>query len=150
MAGLGMVHIPYKGGALAVNATISGEVQLSFPTTGAVAPHLKSGRVRALAVTSAQPSALVPGLPTMAASGLPAYESTGSAAIFSTAATPSTVIKRLNQEIVLVLNEADVKERFLRAGVEVVSGSPQQLTAYIKSEIATMGKVIKDAGITGD
>jgi len=126
---------------------LSGQLQLMFVTSGTVAPHRKSGRLRALAVTSAQPSALAPGLPTVAASGLPAYEAISVYGMFAPAKTPETIINRLNQDIVRVLNGADVKEKFLNAGVEVVGSSPEQFAAAIKADMARMGKVIKDAGI---
>ena len=147
MAGVNIVHVPYKGGAAAITALISGEVQLTITDAGLVAPHVKSGKLRALAVTSAEPSALAPGLPTVAASGLPGYEAVGMTGMFAPAKTPAAIINRLNQEIVRVLNLPDVKERFLNAGVEVVASSPEQFAAKIKSDIATISKVIKDAGI---
>ena len=125
-------------------------MQLAFATPGSVAQHIKSGRLRALAVTTAQPSALLPGLPTVAASGLPGYEAETLIGIFAPAKTPATIINRLNQEIVRVLNRADVKERFLNAGTETVGSSPEQLSSTMKSEMARMGKVIKDAGIRAD
>jgi tripartite-type tricarboxylate transporter receptor subunit TctC len=150
MAGINIVAIPYKGGAPAITAVISGEAQINFPTTIAAAPHTKSGRLRVLAVTSAQPSALVPGVPTVAASGLPGYEAVSIYGVFGPARTPATIISRLNQEIVRVLARADVKERFFNAGEETVGGSPEQLAATVRSDIAKWGKVIKDARIRAD
>lgn len=117
-----------------------------FPSAGSAAQHVKSGRLRALAVTSARPSALVPGLPTLAAS-LPGYESASPFGIFAPAKTPATLIERLNREIVRVLNSAEVKERFFNSGVETVGSSPAQLAAAVKSEMAKWGKLIRDAGI---
>ena len=155
MAGVNMVRIAYKGAGPAVNALIGGEVELMFANAPAVMPHMKTGRLRALAVASAEPSALVPDLPTIAASGLPGYVAVQTQGIFAPAKTPATIIKRLNQEIVLALNRADVKEKFSNAGSEVVGSSPEKLAAFVKSEMATMGKVIKvimikDAGIKAD
>ena len=147
MAGLNIVGIAYKGGAAATNALMAGEVQVSFPTATGVTPFLKSGKLRALAVTSAQPSALFPGLPTVAASGLPGYESVVLTAMFAPAKTPVTIIRRLNQEIVRALNKADVKEKLANVGTDVIGNSPEQAAAIIKAEMARMGKVIKDAGI---
>jgi tripartite-type tricarboxylate transporter receptor subunit TctC len=147
MAGIDIVRVPFKGNAPALNAVFAGEVQLMIATAGTVAPHLKSGRLRALAVTSAQPSPLAPGLPTIAASGLPGYESIQIYGVFAPGRAAATIVKRLNEEIVRVLGRADVKEKFLAAGVEPVGSTPQQLAATIKSEIARMSKVIKDAGI---
>jgi len=150
MAGVNIAHVPYKGPALALTAQISGEVQLTFIDVGLVAPHVKSGRLRALAVTSPQPSALFPGLPPVADSGLPGYEATGMTGIWAPAKTPQATINRLNQEIVRVINLPDVKEKFLNAGVEPVGSSPEQFANIIKADIATTGKVIKDAGIKVD
>lgn len=111
MAGVNIVRVPYKGNGPALNALLGGEVQLMFANAGSVAPHLKSGRLRALAVTTAQPSALAPGLPTMAASGLPGYRAEVPTGIFAPAKTPTTLVNLLNREIVRVLNRADVKEK---------------------------------------
>jgi len=147
MAGVNIVRVPFRGNAPALNALFAGEVHLMIATAGTVAPHLKSGRLRALAVTSAQPSPLAPGLPTVAASGLPGYESIQIYGVFAPGRTSSAIVKRLHDEIVRVLGRADVKEKFLAAGVEPVGSTPQQLAATIKSEIVRMSKVIKDAGI---
>ena len=147
LAGVRMVRVAYKGSALAITALISGEVPLVITDAGLVMPHVKSGRLRALAVTSAQPTALVPGMPTVAASGLPGYEIVGMTTIFAPGRTPMAIINRLNQEIVRVLSMPDVKERLLSTGVEAVGTSPEQFAAILKADIATMGKLIKDAGI---
>ena len=147
MAGVRIVHIPYKGSATAVTALIGGEVTLIFSAAAATAPHVKSGRLKALAVTSAQPSALAPGLPTVAASGLPGYEALALIAVFAPAKTPAAQINRLNQEFVRALNEADSKERFFNAGMEVIGNSPEQTAAMVGVEMSKWGKVIKDAGI---
>jgi tripartite-type tricarboxylate transporter receptor subunit TctC len=150
MAGVNIVRVVFKGSGPVIPALFSGEVQLTFADVGSVVPHMKSGRLRALAVTSAEPSALVPGLPPVAASGLPGFESVSYNGMFAPARTPDVVIRRLNQEIVRVLSRADVKEKFLSYGEEIVTSSPEQFTATIKSHVATWGKVIKDAGIKVD
>ncbi|MBI4188930.1 MAG: tripartite tricarboxylate transporter substrate binding protein, partial [Betaproteobacteria bacterium] len=152
MAGVDIVRIGYKGGAPALNGLIGGEAQLMFAVAsgGVMTTFVKSGRLRALAVTTAQPSELAPGLPTVAASGLPGYESDTIAGMLAPARTPARLINRLNQEIVRVLNRADVKERLFNVGTEVVSGSPAEFAAVLKSEMAKWGKVIKDAGIRAD
>jgi tripartite-type tricarboxylate transporter receptor subunit TctC len=150
MAGINIVRINYKGAGPALTALLAGELQLMFPTAGAVTPHIRTGRVRVLAVTSAEPSALAPGVPTMAASGLPGYESISIYGVFAPARTPRTLIDKLNEEIVRFLNRADIKERFFNAGMETVGGSPEQLAATVKSEIARLGKVIKEAGIRSE
>jgi tripartite-type tricarboxylate transporter receptor subunit TctC len=147
MAGINIVRITYQGTGPALNAVIAGEVQLLMSNAGPALPFVKSGRLKALAVTSAEPSALVPGLPTVAASGLPGYESGNASALFAPAKTPEAIIKRLNQEVLRVLNRPDVKEKFFSTGVEVVGSSPEELTRMIKSEMARIGKVIKEGGI---
>ena len=146
MAGVNIVLVAYQGTTPSVTALISGEMQLSFLGGSAVAPHLKSAKLKALAIASAQPSARYPGLPTVTAS-LPGFESIGPLVIFAPGKTPATIINRLNQEMVRVLNQADVKEKFFNAGSDIVGSSPQQSAAMIKSDIDRMGKVVKEAGI---
>ena len=148
-AGVNIVKVNYKGIGLAFNDVIGGQVQLMFPTAGSVMPHIRSGRLRALAVTTLEPSALVPGLPTVAAS-VPGYESTAPLAVFAPAKTPAALINRLNQEIVRVLNSTEVKGKFLNVGIEPVGSSPEELAVRIKSDMIILGKLIKDAGIRGD
>ena len=149
MAGVNIVAVAYKGPAQSLIALAAGEVQVGFVTaaSGPLVPHLKSGRLRPLAVTSAEPSALAPGLPTIAASGVPGYESVGISGIWAPAKTPATIINRLHQEIVRALTLPEVKERLLNADVEAVGSSPEQFAAMIKSDMVNMAKVIKDAGL---
>jgi tripartite-type tricarboxylate transporter receptor subunit TctC len=113
-------------------------------------PHVKSGRLRALAITSARPSPLVPELPTLAASGLPGYEVVSNDALFAPPRTPAAVVHRLNEEVARVLGNADIKDKFFRAGVETVGSSPQELSDTVKRDMARLGKLIKDAGIRAD
>jgi tripartite-type tricarboxylate transporter receptor subunit TctC len=150
MAGIDIVRINYKDGARASADLISGQVQLIFGNASFSVPHMKSGRLRALAVTSAQPSIFVPGVPTVAASGLPGYEWGSMFVMFAPARTPAAIISRLNQETVRLLKQSDVKEQLINAGVEAVGSSPEELAAKMKSEIARLTKVIKHAGIRGD
>ena len=150
MAGVDIVRVAYKGGGPALTAILGGEAQVMFATSSGAGPHVGSGRLRALAVTSAQPSALFPGLPTVAASGLPGYDAASIMCVFAPARTPPALIGRLNQEITRVLNKPEVKERFVRAGSEVVASSPAELAAAIKADMARMGKVIKAAGIRAE
>ena len=150
MAGIDIVRIPYKGAGPAMTALIAGEVQMVLGSAGSVTPLMKSGKLKALAVTSAQPSALFPGLPTMAATGVPGYESVAIHGIFAPVKTPASIIRILNEEVVRVVNTADVKEKFFKAGLETVGSSPEQFAAAIKSDLARMSKVIKEAGIKAD
>ena len=150
MAGVKIVSVPYKGGGSAINALAAGEVQIMFPTVNLGTPLVKAGRLRALAVTSAQPSTLAPGLPTVAASGLPGYESVALFGIWAPARTPMPVIDVLNKEIVGALNRPEMSDRLLSAGLNTVGTSPQRSTALIKLDMARMGKVIKDANIRAE
>jgi tripartite-type tricarboxylate transporter receptor subunit TctC len=149
MAGVDMVRVPYKSGGTAVTELIGGQVQLYFVSAGSVVPHLKSGRLRALAVTSAKPSAIFPELPTVAAT-LPGYELETVYGVFAPARTPETIITRLQQEIVRAINKPDIKEKFLNSAVEPIGSTSAALAALRKSEMTRMGKVIKDAGIRGE
>ena len=147
MAGVNLVRIPYKGSGPAVNDLVSGQVQIMFPTTAAGLPHVKSGRLRALAVTSLQPSVLAPGLPTVADSGVPGYESVVMYALFAPAKTPAAVVKRLNKDLVQYLRSPAGTERLFAAGIEVVASTPGELATAMKSEMTRLGKLIKDAGL---
>jgi tripartite-type tricarboxylate transporter receptor subunit TctC len=150
LAGIDIIHIPYKGAGAALTAMMGGEVQLMLVSAGSAVPPIKAGKLVALAVTSGQPSALAPGLPTVAASGLPGYEAVSMVSIFAPAKTPVVLINRLNREIVSLLNRAEEKERLFNAGAEVVASTPEELAAKMKQEIARLSKVIKDAGIRAD
>ncbi len=150
MAGVDIVSIHYKGGGPSLNALIAGEVQVMFSPSGSVMPYLKTGRLRALAVTSAVPSAMFPELPTVAASGLPGYEAVTIVGIFAPTGTPAAIINLLNREIVQCLKRADVKEKFFKLGVETVGSSPGQFAAKMKLEMVKWGKVIKDAGVRAE
>lgn len=150
MAKVNIVRVTYRGNAPALNDLIAGQIQVMFATAGTVAPHIGSGRLRALAVTSAQPTALSPGLPTVASSGLPGYESLSIYGVFAPSKTPTAIIQQLNREMVRVLHRADVKEQFFNAGVETVGSSPEAFAAAIKSDVARMAKVINEAGIRED
>ncbi len=150
MAQVNIVSINYNGNGAAVNGLLSGEVQLMFASSALATPHVKSGRLRAIAVGSLQPSTLAPGLPTIADSGLPGYEATSRFGLFTPIKTPDAIIARLNQETIRVLNQPDVKEKLFRAGLETVGNSPEQFTAMLRTEIARMAKVISDSGIKAD
>jgi tripartite-type tricarboxylate transporter receptor subunit TctC len=147
MAKVNIVRVPYKGAGPAMAALVAGEVHVSFGSAGSAMPHIKANRLRALAVTSAKPTGLAPGLPTVASAGLPGYEAVVINGVHAPAKTPRAIINRLNQAIVRVLNEPEVKDRFFQSGSDILGTTPEQSVATVKSEIARMGKVIKDAGI---
>lgn len=150
MAIINILRVPYKGTSPAVNAVVGGQVQLMFPDVGVALPIVKSGRLTALAVTSAAPSPLAPGIPTIAASGLPGYESEALFGMFAPAKTPVAIINRLNEEAAKVLSRPAVKEKFFSVGVEPVAGTPVEFANKLKVEMSKWGKVIKDAGIHED
>lgn len=150
LAGVKIVRIPYKGAGPAANGLMANQVHLMFATAGSVTSYISSGRLRGLAVSSAQPTELLPGLPTVAASGVPGYEAVAMFGVFAPARTPSPVVNRLQQEFLQVLNKPDVKERFMAMGVEVVGSPPDAFVATIKADMARMGKIIKDAGIRAE
>jgi tripartite-type tricarboxylate transporter receptor subunit TctC len=150
MATLDIVRISYKGTGPALTDLLAGQVQIMFGITSAVSQHIRAGKLRGLAVTSAQPSALAPGLPTMAQSGLAGYESVAAHAIFAPARTPLPVIQRLNAEIKRYIDLPEIRERLLSAGIEPVASSPEELASLVASDTAKWGKVIRAAGIKAD
>jgi len=147
MANVDVMRINYKGTAPATTDLLAGAVQLAFTTTTAAGPHIKSGKLKALAVASVKPSALMPGMPTVAASGLPGFEASSTQGMFAPGKTPPALVSRINRELVRILATADAKERLFNTGVEVVGSTPEQFVATIKSDWARLGKVIRDAGI---
>ena len=150
MGGVNIVRVPYKGTNQALNDLLGGQVQLMFSTLAPALPHVKSGRLQGLAVTSAEPSPLAPGVPTVAASGLPGFEAVSTQGMFAPAKTPIPIVQRLNQETVRYLQRPEVKEKFLNVGTVVVASSPEQFAATIKSEMARLGNAIKEAGIRAE
>jgi tripartite-type tricarboxylate transporter receptor subunit TctC len=150
LAGVTIQHVAYKGGGPAILALLGGEVQVSFPNAGSASPHIQSGRMRALAVASARPSPLLPGLPSAADAGLPGYETAAILAVFAPAKTPAAIVDRLNREIVRILNRADVRQRLFDSGAEVVASSPAELLAAMKADMAITGKLVREAGIRAE
>ena len=147
MAGIKMVHVAYQGNAPAITALIGGEVQLVIIDAGLLMPHVQSGKLKALGATSLEPSALVPGMPTVASQGLPSFESIGMTGIFASGKPPKAIIDRVNQEVVRFLAKADVKARFLKAGVEIVGSSPQKFADAVGADRARVSKVAKEIGL---
>jgi tripartite-type tricarboxylate transporter receptor subunit TctC len=150
MAGVNIVRIAYKGAGPALTAAMAGEVQVLMAASGSIGPQIKAGRVRALAVTSANRSLAFPDLPTVAEAALPGYESVAVFGIFAPAKTPAAIVNRLNRDIAQVLARPEVKDKLLAAGIEVTGGTPEQFATWIRTEMATMGKVIKAAGIRSE
>lgn len=143
MTGTKIVRINYKGVGPAVTAMLSGEVHLMYANLAAVSAHLEAGRLRPLAITSAEPSPLRPGLPTMAASGLPGFETVVITGVYAPAGTPGVIVNRLQQEILRAIHLSEIKERFSSIGIETVGSSPQELTAAMKAEITRTERLAK-------
>jgi tripartite-type tricarboxylate transporter receptor subunit TctC len=122
-------------------------VPLIFPTLASVAPHLQSGKVRALAVTTAKRSSHYPALPTVAESGLPGYEAATITGMFAPVATPAALVAQISADVAKVMNRADLKARFVNIGVDAVGSPPEEFYATLRLEIARMGKMIKAAGL---
>ena len=150
MTGVDIVHIPFKGVGLAVNDVIAGRVQIMFTSVGGAVPQIKAGRLRALAVTTARPSPVLPGVPTVASAGLPGFESVSTNGLFTPAKTPPAIIERLNREISSVLARADIRERFLNVGMEPIGGTPAHFDQVIKADTERMRKVIMAAHLRAE
>jgi tripartite-type tricarboxylate transporter receptor subunit TctC len=149
-AGINLVHIPYKGTPQAVIDLLSGQVQAMFANTLSVLPQVKAGRLRALAISSAKRSAAAPELPTVAESGMPGYESGTWFALLAPAGTPRDIVNRLNAELGKIVATAEMKAKLLDQGADPVTMTPEQIRAFVKSELAKWTKVVKTVGIKAD
>ena len=150
MAGLEIVHVPYKSVAQATTDLIGGQIQVMFPSVTSVLPHVKANRVRALAITSAQRSALLPDMPTVAESGLAGYEMSIWNAILAPARTPKNIVAKLNTQLRDIAQAPDVKERFASIGADTLHGTPEALAAFLKVEITKWDKILRAAGVRLD
>lgn len=141
-----IVHVPYKGGAPALTALISGEVDMSYENSLIITPHIKSGKVRGLAVTSARRSKLLPELPTIAET-LPGYAASGWYGLLAPVATPKPVVARLNSEVVRILRMPEITARLASQGAEPIGSTPEEFTAFIRGEIAKWANLVKAANM---
>ena len=146
MAGVKLAHVPYKGSPQAVTDLVAGEVALMFSPASTVLPHVKSGRLRALAVTTAARLAALPALPTVGESGLKGYETVTWFGFVAPVKTPSAIVTRLNADISKVLGMQDVRQQFAAQGIDPLGGTPEQFAAYIRDEIAKWARVIRLSG----
>lgn len=146
MAGINIIHIPYKGSPQAVIDLLAGQVALMFSPASTVLPHVKSGRLRALAVTTAARLPSLSELPTVAESGLPGFETVTWFGFVVPAATARGIVGRLNTEIVKVLAQPEVRRQFAAQGIDALGGTPEEFAAYIRQEIAKWARVIKESG----
>jgi len=145
-----MLHIPYKGSAPVVTDLIAGQVDVMFDNMPNVIGHVRAGKMKPLAVTTAQRSPQAPEIPTLAEAGVPGYEQTAWFGVLAPAGTPREIVLKLHGEITKLLNTAEVKERFAKQGVEVRTTTPEAFGDFVKSEVERWGKVIREAGIKAD
>ena len=150
MAAIDMLHVPFKGGAQAMPALVSGEVATSFSTIVSAQPLVAAGKLRGLAVTSAKRFPSLPQMPTVAESGLPGYEAVAWYGVFAPDGTPRDVVTRLNADIVKIVNSPDVRELFLKQGAESYATSPEEFTKVVQRDIAKWAKVVKASGAKPD
>ncbi len=150
VAGVSILHIPYRGGGPALVDTISGQVDMSFPVLSAALPHVQSGKLRALGVTGSKRSALMPNVPTIAEAGLPKYSFETWFMVFAPAATPKAVIDKLNAALNQALNAPALKERMARDGFDPIPSTPAQAKARLEKEMPLWAKLIKERGINAD
>ena len=150
MAGIKMTHVPYKGSAPALTDTMGGQVSLFFDTMLSAMPHVRSGKLKAIAVTSAARSPAAPEIPTVAESGLPGYEAIAWNGVLAPAGTPKDVVVKLNAELKKALELPEIKERFAAQGFAAAWSSPEQYAAFLNAEVEKWGKVVKVSGATVD
>src|SRR5436305_9467617 len=149
-AGIDAVHVPYKGGAPALNDLVGGQLSFMIENMPGTMPFVKSGKLRALAITSAERSPLEPALPTMAESGVPGYEVVGWQGLFAVAGTPPEIVARLQAEVAKVLRLPEVRERLAALGAEPVGSTAREFGAFVREEHARWSKVIRDKGIRSE
>jgi tripartite-type tricarboxylate transporter receptor subunit TctC len=150
LAGVDVVHVPYKGAGPYLIDLVAGRLQMAFENLPTVWPHVRSSKLRLLAVGTQSRSALVPDAPTVAEAGVPGYESSTAFGVLAPAKTPAAAIARLNKELVRILHSPDIKEKMTAEGVEAVGGTPQEYAAHLKEELAKYGRIVKAAGIKAD
>jgi len=147
MAKIDLLHVPYKGGTPAMTATMGGQTQLVVSTSVGMLPHVRAGKLRGIAITSAKRSAVAPDIPTFAESGVPGYEHEPWNGMFAPARIPKPILAKVNAEVARTLQSPDVRKLFERDGADVVASTPEQFGAALRAEIAKWTKVAKAAGI---
>jgi tripartite-type tricarboxylate transporter receptor subunit TctC len=150
MTGVRFLHVPYKGAGPAITGVIMGETNMMFATMVSILPQVKSGKLRALAVTGARRSAAAPELPTISESGVPGYEANAWFATFAAAATPAALVVRLNDAIVRIVNAPDVRDRLAAQGAEALTSTPEELGRYTRAEMQRWQRVIRESGARAD
>jgi tripartite-type tricarboxylate transporter receptor subunit TctC len=147
LTGTKMLHVPYKGSALALNDVIGGQISLAFATSASAMPHVRSGRLRALASTGAKRSPALPELPTVAEAGVPGYEASLWYGLVGPSGIPADVVRRLNTEIVAVLSLPEIRDRLLKQGVDATPSTPESFSRLLVTDIDRWAQVIKRAGV---
>lgn len=150
LAGVDLVHIPYKGSGPAVLDLVAGRLHVVFENLPTILPHVRSGKLKLLAVGTKTRSALVPEYPTVAEAGVPGYESSTAFGVLAPAKTPAAIVTRLNQESSKAVQRPDSRDKLSGLGLEPVGGTPQQYAAHLKEELAKYGRIVKAAGIRID
>ena len=150
IAGVRMVHVPYKGSGLAMADTVAGQTAATFDSMQASMPHIKTNRLRPLAITAVARSPVIPHLPTIAEAGVPGAEAGSWYGMLAPAGTPAQVIARLNADIIKALAVSDVRQKLAVVGVEPIGSTPEQFAAEIKSEIVKWGKTVRAANVRAD
>jgi tripartite-type tricarboxylate transporter receptor subunit TctC len=150
MAGAKLTHVPYKGTQLSINDMISGQVGILFDNVMTAMPHVNSGRLKGIAISSLQRSTIVPDIPTVSESGLPGFDSSNWFGVFGPAGLPRAVVERIDTELNKILAQPAIKERFHTLGFEVTGGHPADLTAIMQSEAQKWSKVIRDANVKAE
>jgi tripartite-type tricarboxylate transporter receptor subunit TctC len=146
--GVDMTHVPYKGSGPAITAILGREVDLMFDAIGSSLPQIQAGRFRALAVTTATRSPVLPNVPTVQEAGVPGFDVSVWYGVFAAAGTPQPIVQKLNAEFIRAMNVPEVKERVEALGYQVVGSTPAQLDAHVRSEITRWARVVKEAGVT--
>lgn len=150
LAKVEIVHVPYKGSAPAMTDLLGGRVEMTFDPLPSSLAHIKGGKLRPLAVTTAKRSAALPDVPTLAEAGVRGYELNGWSGILVHADTPKDIVRQLNREIVAIIKAPDIRERFAKMGFDIVGNTPEDFQAFIEAEVAKWGKVVRAANIHAD
>jgi tripartite-type tricarboxylate transporter receptor subunit TctC len=150
VAGIDIVHVPYKGLAPAITDVLGGQLQILFADIGLIAPHLKAGKLKALAVTGRERSSVLPDLPTMIEAGVPGYQAGTWYGILAPVGTPTAIVTRLNAELLKIIATSEIKTQFAVQGIEPAGGPPDQFAALIRDDSARWGRLIKEANIKAE
>ena len=150
MAKIDIVHVPYKGGILAINDLLAGQVQMMFADPQPILPHMRAGKVRALAVSTAKRSPVAPEIPTLGEGGLPGFVAENWWGVYVPAGTPKAIVDKLQADLARAMQSADVKDKFIAMGIESLSSTPEALRDYARAESEKYGKLVREANIKAE